>query len=159
MPNNKPLPEAQQAVLDLAQRGKTPDEIAAARGVSVNAVYQTLSRLRNRGMLPSSSKPKRGRPRGRPRKDTPERKPILTGIEAVMASAEREWKRLDDRALALQRERATLVERIETLDREIQNLVGQAESIKSVQETIKVPVRNASDATDDDPATPFAVTG
>ena len=44
------LPEAQAAILDLLQKGKTPAEIAKIRNTSIRAVYSVVKKLAGKGL-------------------------------------------------------------------------------------------------------------
>lgn len=59
------LTERQQQIVDLQKEGKKPDEIAKALGVSTNAIYQQIRRMRKdkgaKGRRRAPSAPKPGR--------------------------------------------------------------------------------------------------
>lgn len=116
------LTERQQEIKDLLDRDKTPGEIAEALGITENAVYQHLRRMREK-----AGTPRRGR--GRPRATAPRRAPRTETARETTAAEPRSMTPLQ----AIRARKAVLEHEL----RSVREDVASAErTLKSAQEVL-----------------------
>jgi transposase len=108
MANVTALPEQARRVLERVQRGDTAKDIATDLGISRNAVYQQIGKLRRQGHLPAAEGQ---RPR---RRDTPD----LTVDSAIAGFAEQ-----------LRHQLEAIAERSRTLEKELEWLLDERRKV------------------------------